>query len=315
MSVILISNSGDIHCDFLVNACNRLNTVCFRLNTDRFRRNGIIDWNINEEHCILEIGPHRYDLSETSLLIYRRPVIAHQRRLDIQPWIARLLDSEWAAVESALSLAVKGPIINGLAGSVLAQNKIIQLQTAIKCLLDVPETIISTNAGSLRQFASRHRCVTKGIVNAFHFDGDKLRSAFTSVVDVNELESYDSKGKPTLLQRAIVPSAIWRVVVVGRKVIGFRFRGEELQKEADSRKVEHHLEGENLPVPDPTGPRLIEMCKALGIEFASSDFVEDSSGNLWFLDLNPEGQWAFLEDRFGTRISDEIIRLARPHEA
>jgi hypothetical protein len=52
------------------------------------------------------------------------------------------------------------------------------------------------------------------------------------------------------------------------------------------------------------------MCRALMIEFASADFIEDPLGELWFLDLNPEGQWAFLEDRFGVRISDEIVRLA-----
>jgi hypothetical protein len=55
--------------------------------------------------------------------------------------------------------------------------------------------------------------------------------------------------------------------------------------------------------------RLRKMYGALSIEFASADFIEDARGKMWFVDLNPEGQWAFLEDRFGVRISDEIVRL------
>jgi hypothetical protein len=44
-----------------------------------------------------------------------------------------------------------------------------------------------------------------------------------------------------------------------------------------------------------------------GIYYASSDFIEDKSGKLWFIDLNPEGQWGAYEQRFNVPISDYII--------
>ena len=103
---------------------------------------------------------------------------------------------------------------------------------------------------------------------------------------------------------------MWRIVVVGQKTIGFRFHGPALMQVADSRKVERTLDGAHLPVPPLVATKLVQMCSALSIEFASADFIEDAPGALWFLDLNPEGQWAFLEDRFGVRISDEIVGLA-----
>jgi hypothetical protein len=74
--------------------------------------------------------------------------------------------------------------------------------------------------------------------------------------------------------------------------------------------VERNLDGGYEPVPELVSERLFAMCASLGIEFASADFVEDESGTMWFLDLNPEGQWAYLEDRFGVRISDAIVSLA-----
>jgi len=308
--VLIVSNTGDIHCDFLVDACSRQGAECFRLNTDRFRKSGVVDWRVDTGEGLIEIDGRRCRLSDVSLLIYRRPVPAHQLRTDIEPWVRRLLDSEWNAIECALAQAVRCKVLNGLAGSALAQNKIVQLQAALDAGLSIPETIISTDARSLREFAGKHRCITKGIVNAFHLDGKNLRSAFTSFVDVESLGKYDPTGIPTLLQRAVEPAAMWRIVVVGGKTMGFRFHGQELLQVADSRPVERNLEGAYLPVPAQVAAKLARMCGALMIEFASADFMEDPLGELWFLDLNPEGQWAFLEDKFGVRISDEIVRLA-----
>jgi len=308
--VLIVSNTGDIHCDFLVDACSRRGAECFRLNTDRFRLSGVVDWRVDTGEGLIEIDGRRCRLSDVNLLIYRRPVPAHQLRTDIEPWVRRLLDSEWNAIECALSQAVRCKVLNGLAGSALAQNKIVQLQAARDAGLSVPETIISTDARALREFAGRQRCVTKGIVNAFHLDRKDLRSAFTSFVDAEALAQYDPVGVPTLLQRAVEPAAMWRIVVVGGKTLGFRFHGPELTQVADSRPIERHLEGAYLPVPPQVAEKLLQMCRALMIEFASADFIEDPLGALWFLDLNPEGQWAFLEDKFGVRISDAIVGLA-----
>lgn len=310
-TALIVSNSGDIHCDFLMDACNRLGVACFRLNTDRFRRSGTLSWQLDSSNVRLSIDGRSCHLQQVGVLVYRRPVPAHQLRRDTEPWIGRLLDTEWNAVEAALSYSARCHLLNGLAGSALAQNKIIQLHAARQCALDVPETLISTDILELRAFVSHQRCVTKGIVNAFHIDKHSLRSGFTSFVDPAALTDYDPTGCPTLLQKAIDPFAVWRLVVVSGTVFGFRFAGAPLATEADARKVERLLDGEFIPAPEPISAKLIAMCKLLGIEFASADFVEDQAGRLWFLDLNPEGQWAYLEDRFGTRISDAIISLAK----
>ena len=199
--VLIVSNTGDIHCDFLVDACSRRGAECFRLNTDQFRKSGLLDWRLDSGEGLLKVGGRQCRLSEVDLLIYRRPIPVHQLRTDIDPWIRRLLDSEWSAIEFALSRAVDCRVMNGLAGSALAQV-------------------------------------------------------------------------------------------------------------ADSRPIERRLTGAYQSVPPPVAASLAALCGALSIEFASSDFVEDATGQLWFLDLNPEGQWAYLEHELGVRISDEIVALA-----
>lgn len=107
---------------------------------------------------------------------------------------------------------------------------------------------------------------------------------------------------------------MWRIVVVGDSVFGFRLHGNELIKETDSRLIEMELNGEPREVPETIKQGLISICKNLGLIYSSSDFIEDYDGQLWFIDLNPEGQWAAYEKKFGTRISDEIIKLVRKPE-
>mgnify|MGYP000623536185 CR=1 FL=1 len=44
----------------------------------------------------------------------------------------------------------------------------------------------------------------------------------------------------------------------------------------------------------------------LGLEFGALDFVVDGDGNYLFLEVNPNGQWLWLEDFLGFPISERI---------
>jgi hypothetical protein len=103
---------------------------------------------------------------------------------------------------------------------------------------------------------------------------------------------------------------MWRIIVVGRAVFGFRLDGEMLSREVDSRRVESQLNCSATQVPEKIANNLLRMCQELQVLYVSSDFAEDRNGDLWFLDLNPEGQWGYYEDKCGASISDAIVALA-----
>jgi hypothetical protein len=49
------------------------------------------------------------------------------------------------------------------------------------------------------------------------------------------------------------------------------------------------------------------MIRSYDLLFAAVDFVIDADGKYWFLELNPGGQWAWLEEAAGVPISEAII--------
>ncbi len=46
-----------------------------------------------------------------------------------------------------------------------------------------------------------------------------------------------------------------------------------------------------------------------GLRFAAFDVAEDLDGNLWFLECNPVGQWAWLETYAGVPITASLLDL------
>ncbi len=56
---------------------------------------------------------------------------------------------------------------------------------------------------------------------------------------------------------------------------------------------------------------LVEACIAvthdLGLRFAAIDLVEDEDGQFWFLEANPNGQWAWIEQRTAAPVTAAIV--------
>jgi glutathione synthase/RimK-type ligase-like ATP-grasp enzyme len=52
--------------------------------------------------------------------------------------------------------------------------------------------------------------------------------------------------------------------------------------------------------------QLTTLVKVLGLRFGAIDLLEDASGYFWFLEVNPNGQWAWIEQRTGAPLSDVI---------
>ena len=53
----------------------------------------------------------------------------------------------------------------------------------------------------------------------------------------------------------------------------------------------------------------LSLLKTLNLRFGAIDFILDKKGNYIFLEINPNGQWAWIEKQTGYEISNEITNL------
>ena len=51
----------------------------------------------------------------------------------------------------------------------------------------------------------------------------------------------------------------------------------------------------------------VALVDELNLRFGAIDLIRDVNGEYWFLECNPNGQWAWIENRTGLPISAAIV--------
>lgn len=188
-----------------------------------------------------------------------------------------------------------------------ASNKVYQIALAQALGFAVPRTVFTNSVDAARRFAQDgRRCLVKTFLPYLSPD---LRQCHAREVTLERLEALGPAiGQcPVILQDLVEPDHELRVMVVGDVVHAVRI---------DARRDKHpdwRLEsGADIFSPmhlDPGLSRsLADLTAAFGLEFGCIDLVRGKDGNLYFLEINPAGQWLWLEERLGLPISAEIAR-------
>jgi glutathione synthase/RimK-type ligase-like ATP-grasp enzyme len=117
---------------------------------------------------------------------------------------------------------------------------------------------------------------------------------------------------PHLLQSEIDKRFDVRVTVVGSKHFACRIYSQDYSEtEVDFRRSSatgRRLRHEIISLPDAVAKACTTLVEMLGLRFGAIDLVEDDDGFV-FLEINPNGQWAWIEQVTGAPIAHEIAEL------
>ncbi|MEV0368327.1 hypothetical protein AB0I10_00580 [Streptomyces sp. NPDC050636] len=98
-----------------------------------------------------------------------------------------------------------------------------------------------------------------------------------------------------------------RAVVVGEQVFAARITAPP--GVVDWRAEYQSLTYEPVACPDEMRGALVRFLADFGLNFGVFDFAVTADGAWWFLECNPNGQWAWLEDAAGLPITHAIADL------
>lgn len=152
--------------------------------------------------------------------------------------------------------------------------------------------------------------VAKPLRHALINDGEIGSVVFTSRVDA--LDAADADGfrrAPMILQREISKRSDIRLLVVDDRAFATRILSQAYDEtQVDWRKaVRGDLDHEAMELPVDVASACISVTRDLGLRFAAIDLIEDPDGRFWFLEANPNGQWAWIEQRTGAPVSAAIV--------
>ncbi|WP_425194872.1 hypothetical protein [Halomonas sp. GXIMD04776] len=201
-------------------------------------------------------------------------------------------------------LSAEIPLLNDPINQSAADHKPYQLITARKIGLDTPATLMTNDPQAVKDFIGKYpSCIFK----AFH--SPSWRVVETRKFHDTMLEDLESlRFAPAIFQEYIPLYRDIRVMAMPHKLFAFA-----VEKRSDEAFVDWRLDGdiEWQPVELPTIVRrkLTSLLSRLGLAYGSIDLRETPDNRWVFLEINPAGQFLFLEEDGGCNIADEFCQL------
>lgn len=196
-----------------------------------------------------------------------------------------------------------------------AEDKARQLCAARAAGLAVPDTLWTNDIDEAEAFVGRRgTAIVKSVASAWWEEEHKGHFVFSSLITADDLPAPQRLASvPICLQQPVVPKQDIRVTVVDKTVLA-AIRGEHGEPNLP---VDWRLAPEQPWSPYQLPPDVADACRALvsdlGLLFSGIDFARDDAGEHWFLELNPNGEWGWLQ-RAGLPIAAALAQtlLSQP---
>jgi len=297
--ILIITNRHDEHASHVIDTLNKRGANVFRLNTEDFPTQVSLVWN--NDGWIINYHDRTLKSQDVATCWYRRPVEAeidpdvtnsgYQEFIRDECWFVLaglyrcLSDVVWVSNPDALSAAKFKPR---------------QLQLARELNFRVPDTLITNDPQAFAKFYEDHggKVIVK-IAGRGPTTIPADQAIYTNLVGSDMLEQADSiRLAPHLFQEYITKQYEVRVTIMGDQLFAVKIDSQSSEAtETDWRRpgiedVDHSV----ISLPEPVERRCRELVRDLGLNFGAIDLIVTPDNEWIFLEINPNGQWLWLEE-------------------
>jgi glutathione synthase/RimK-type ligase-like ATP-grasp enzyme len=308
---LLLTHSGDFFTiDRVQAALRRLGWDAVRFDTDRFPLSCAlaVERTTSGLEAVLELPERSVRLRDVRAVWLRRlwaPTLPDDMDAADRHACAEACH---AALHDVLAHLTRCRWVNPLEASMRAESKVLQLSAAHALGLDMPETTITNSPAWVERLRSRHpRLVTKLLVPlSYAMQADRF--FYTSEVD-RPLDGL--RYAPQIFQPLVEKARELRVIVVGRELFTAAIDASRTRRGAlDWRRLDsrEHVPWTRATLPPAVARRVFRLMKRLGLVAGALDFIVAPDGRHWFLEVNPAGEWGWLERDLGYDISGAFAR-------
>lgn len=195
------------------------------------------------------------------------------------------------------------------------RSKLMQHQAAGAVGFQTPATLLTNALLEARQFASQGSTIVKSHANPLidadpDVEDDVPGNMVTMRVvshDFDDTTTEQFKLVPSLLQRMIEKKYELRVCYVAGRIFSFRVDSQKFRvTSVDWRYGTGFLGFRPWPLSQKVEDRISSLMQAMGLFSGFIDLIVDPEGHHWFLEVNPDGAWAWLDDIVDGAISDHF---------
>lgn len=302
--IFIFTNKRDITVDFIILELKKRGADFLRINTEDLPK--IFVHFGPRDGWILNIGDKIVPMNLVGAAYYRRPsppMLNIDQLLEIS-W--EYCQKEWATVLDSFVEYLDTQFLNSPSAIARAENKPLQISMASNLGFHVPDTLISNEPEEVRQFVSLGPTIAKPLRCALVSSDGEEKVIFTTDISLDNLSSENAiAAAPVIYQRKIEKAYDIRVTVVGDQTFSAAIMSQiYAETQTDWRRGSRHdLPHEIHLLPHSVATMCIELTKVFNLSFGAIDLILDKNGKYWFLEINPNGQWGWIEVRTGLPIA------------
>lgn len=326
MSILIITHSEDNESVALVTeAIARQGGHTIRFDTDRYptevRLTAYYGSSSSgaDERLTLMNDEGEFDLREVTAIWHRRLDFGKQIPTTLDKQLRHASLGETKAAAHGMLASLKAFRMDHVHHIRRAENKQLQLQVARELGLDTPKTLTTNDPNAVRLFAETCEggIVTKMLSSFAVYDGGKELVVFTNPVKPEDLTDLSGLALcPMTFQELLPKSLELRVTVVGQRVMSAALDSQVSARAThdwrrDGLQMIQDWQPYQLPIE--IEEKLLRLMDYFSLNYGAIDIILTPDGRLVFLEVNPSGEFFWLERAPGLPISQAIADVLLGH--
>lgn len=311
--LLVLTNGSDATADYLLSRLTEAAVPFVRFDTNSALERIALSYQPGNPS--LRIDGRWYAPTDFSSVWYRRPERLRSNCIPDSPEGKCILD-EWSeSLEGFFAHIPRMRWMNFPAANALASRKLDQLTSAQQHGFTIPDTIVTQDSTCLRSFFCKHsgEVIVKPLGRAYieRPTGDCDSVIYTNPVRECDLEDLTDLARcPTLFQQAVRKLSDVRITVVDADIHAIELIAKDHngRQRCDIRRNNMlDVTYRAISLPANVAAAVRQLVSFYGLRFAAIDMAVAEDDQWYFFEINPNGQWAWLDLCGGTSIYRSFV--------
>jgi hypothetical protein len=195
--------------------------------------------------------------------------------------------------------------VNNKSDMRIASNKIHQLNVVE---MNIPKTVI-TNKKEIIKKIFQDKFVMKTLRSqSLGLEDGIFKTTLTNIVDIDKI---DLNYMPVICQEFIDKVCDIRVTIIGDKIFAAKIFSHSEKSRIDFRTDYNSLTYEKYKLSKDIEDELLKLNKYYNLNYSAIDLIQDKNSNIYFLELNLNGQYLWIEESLNLPISKNIASFLK----
>ncbi len=309
--VLILTHEEDPHASYVSKHLKDAGILFFQVNTDKLIGNYHLTFDSKSGLYVIKTKGKEFSI-DREWSIWNRRVMDPELPKDFPKELEDIVFTETERTWDGLLFTHAGRVVNKPQAGFAANNKVDQLCFArdYDNGIEIPETLLTNDPGALRSFFQEkspicHKLQKAALVKR----GEEYFTTYNNLISQQQMEQAELiERNPSLFQTYINKEYELRITALEHKVVGIAIHSQDsAQSRLDYRRYDFdNVRYNHIELPDFVTSFCTAMLKHYGLLFGEFDFIYTKDSKYFFLELNPNGQWLWLELKSKYPLSKDV---------